>query len=578
MILSRKNYIFLFIVLVGVLYLFNLGSKGLWSSQEARNALAARCMINGELIDWIMPEIAYERSTQKPVLFYWLVALSCIIGKTINSFYVRLPAALSGLLCSLYLLFFCRKMFSFKTGVLVALVLSTSIKFLKMSRTSRIDIFLTLCLVVTLCEFYKYYVDKRRLNLYTGYFFSALAVLSKGPVGIVLPAGIMFVFLFLMKDLKKAVSFFKIDAVIFFIVLVLPYYLLANKVTGGTFFYDFIIRHNIERFTGAAGTFGNRKPIWFYIPHFIGGSMPWIVFGPLLFSFYRFSKNQSSFLSVAVKSDPSATHYAKLVTFFTVWFFVGFAFFSLASFKRSDYILPVFPAFAVIMGICLSDEKFLTKYIRYIYYGIIAIFSFLVLSLIILFTAKFVNLPDLLFNISIVDKYFNNNDYTTLLSICDFARSNFLYILLFAFFLAGLLIYLLSVKVDVVKKFVVIMCSFVVSLYIFYFYKIEPALDEYASLEPFSCRIKEVVDTDTYTFYKFWNHSLAFYLDTEINSFYVPEEFIEYIKTTQNPYFIVERKWFNRLPEEVRSKCVFKTTTGENHRKQIYFIFYDSSK
>lgn len=576
---TSRYIIILYILLciTGAMFLINLGDKGLWSAQEARNALAARDMINGSLENWIMPEIALERSTQKPVFFYWLVSVSCVVGGSVSEFCVRFPAAVSGLLCAVYLFFVGKRLMSTKIGLLAAIVMATCGKFISLSRTSRIDIFLALCMTVILCEFLFFHFDKKRFHLLVAYFFAALAVLSKGPVGIVLPFGVLFVFCLTIRQPKHFFSFISVPAAVLFLVLVIPYYIVASKVTGGEFFYDFIIKHNIERFTGMSGTFGDRKPIWYYIPNFLAGALPWTVFIPLLFAYYKISFTGSEWIRVLRRHDESGeaeqssgnTH---IYTFMMLSFVLIFCFFSLSSFKRGDYILPVYPFFAFLLAGCIADERFLRTYIQWFkaVLGILMVCFVCMLVLIILSIS--VNIPDFLFSIGLIDKYFNNNDRVTIEAIWLFARKNTVLLLVIFGMFTGLLWHVARTGSKQIKKITVLVISIILALYYFYFARIEPFIDRFCTMEPFAKTVNEAVGDESLIIYHFWNHNLAYYLDRELISIYFDHELQETAAASDQVFFVVEQKWFDRLPDDFRAACTVLATTPEYHRKQILVV------
>ncbi len=563
------------------LYLFNLGEKGLWSAQEARNALAAQNIIGGSTVDWIMPEIALERSTQKPVLFYWLVAISCMIGNSVSELYVRLPAALSGLLCALYIFYLGQRLFNRKTGLLAAIVLSSCTKFLSLSRTSRIDIFLTLCLVVILGECLLVYLDKKRYHLVIAYIMAALAVLAKGPVGVIIPVGVLLGFCVLNKRIRNLRLFISLPAVVVFLVLVLPYYAVAAKVTGGDFLYDFLIKHNIERFTGLDGTFGGRKPVWYYFPNFLAGALPWSLFIPLLFSYFKCSFKKSWWFLITRRSTSSQSDSALpadvIYTYLAICFSLVFVFFSLSSFKRGDYILPVYPFFAMMLACCLADESHLIKYIRWLKWGLYGLMTVMGIFFLLVLISSQLNVSELLFNQGIIQKYFNNNDRTMLEAISLYARQHTLILALLFISAIGSIWYVIKTKKDQIRKIVVVLLSIILVVYAFYFASIEPTVDNFCTLKPFAEQINEAVGDHDLVMFHFWNHSLAFYLDRKLISIYFYHELEEYASANEDIYFVVEQKWFDQLSDTMRQQTSILARTPEYHRKKLILCLYPAN-
>ena len=567
-------YLVIVIVFANLLFFINLGEKGLWSSQEARNAIAAKTMLNGTFADWIVPTIEGQRSTQKPILYHWLVNLSCIAGGEVSPFFVRLPSVFCGLICAFYLFYLGQKLLSPKTGFLAAIILVTCIKFLHMSRTSRIDILLTVCLTICLGELLLFYLNGKLRHLYAGYFFSGLSFLSKGPIGIILPVIILTIFLLLKKDTGAIKKFLRPEAICFLLFTLIPYILLVLKITHGSFFEDFILKHNFERFLGAQGTFGKRKPLWFYIPHFLTGTMPWAFFIPLLTIYLRWhltSKHPRETLS-----DTSA-HCKTVHLFFTLVIGVIFTFFSLSSFKRSDYILPVFPAFSLLLGQCLTDEKFLGKklnWIKGVMYVLTGIFLVCFPSA---YIANYFKIYPTLCTCPFFQKYFNENDMTMIYSSFNYFDENKLSI--FAVLLINIILSIsLLLSKSTVKR---ILVSYVIcfsSMYFFYYLNIEAALDKYCNLEPFSEKIKKIASPKQIVFFNGWNHSIAFYINPEIRAITTNDELIECAREKQLYYFITSPDTMNRLPSEIEKNAVVVLRTEPYLRNDFVLAKYCPSQ
>ncbi len=573
--MKNKTVICLLIILVwtSYLFLFHLGQKGLWSSQESRNALAARCMLKGSLKDWVMPVIANERSTQKPVLFYWLVTVSCKLGGEISGLFVRLPSALSGIACVLYLFFLANTLFSRKIGFISSMVLSTCLKFLIMSRTSRIDIFLALCLTVCLGELFLYYRNKRKLHIILAYLFAGLGTLAKGPVAFVLPAMIMTCFLLIEKKPKEILSFLRIEGVLTIIAITLPYYLLANHVTGGTFFMDFIIKHNIERFTGQSGAFGKSKPFWFYIPHILTGSLPWTIFFPLIPFFYRIKIGRKKIFDIYIKDDPEENTNG-VYNFFFISIITIFFFFSISSFKRSDYILPLFPFISIFIGVYLSQlETVITKKYSIIFLLLSTCFLLLIP---ILHYIDFTKLPESISQMEIVENYFNKNDKIMFASICTFFSINKISLILLVLTSLSISIYIsVSIIKLKTKNLAIPILILTTILYSYYYGIVESFTDRYCNLEPFVNRVKKAVPDKKLVSYHFWNHSLGFYLDNNLQGVYGFDALMTFLTENSMEYFVCEQKWFNRLPEENKHEFSVILRTEPFHRKNLLLVKYN---
>src|SRR5262245_52940488 len=185
----------LFPLLAGWLYLLflhGLADRDLWNSHEARAGMDAQSLLAG---DGLLPRLYDDRpDLQKPPLYYWLVAaVARLRGETVDAWAVRLPAALAAILCAGIVAAFgwgCRRA---REGLLAATMLATAVHFTWLGRVGRIDMPLTCAVAATLACFSLADRDntspRHRLGLLlTAYVCLGVAVLLKGPIGIVLPA------------------------------------------------------------------------------------------------------------------------------------------------------------------------------------------------------------------------------------------------------------------------------------------------------------------------------------------------------------------------------------------------------
>ena len=120
-----------------------------------------------------------------------------------------------------------------------------------------------------------YFIEKRRRWIVLFYIFCALAVLSKGPVGIILPFLIVFCFLFFSKNLSVLKDMLVFSGIFLFFLIVMPWYVAATIIGGWEFFHEFIIKQNITRFFDA---FDHIQPFYYYIDRILTHFFPWSLF------------------------------------------------------------------------------------------------------------------------------------------------------------------------------------------------------------------------------------------------------------------------------------------------------------
>jgi 4-amino-4-deoxy-L-arabinose transferase-like glycosyltransferase len=173
-----------------LLMLWGVWGYDLWAPDEPYFGEGAREMVvDGQ---WAVPHVNGDVTTDKPPLFFWLIALfSLPIGK-VSSLTARLPSVLAGLGTVGLTIRLGRRQGGAAAGALAGIVLMTTYLFWDKARTAQIDALLCCLILVALSAFESFRAgtaDGRRAGLlfWTA---AALAVLAKGPVGFLVPAGI----------------------------------------------------------------------------------------------------------------------------------------------------------------------------------------------------------------------------------------------------------------------------------------------------------------------------------------------------------------------------------------------------
>lgn len=350
------------------LFFFQLGTRDLVSSHEARAAQNAQRMLDtGE---WGLPTLFDgQRDLQKPPAFYWLVALTgALTGGHVGPWAARLPAALAAVGCVALVYWFLRRE-GYRAGAVVAAVtLATANHFIAIGRTARIDVPLTCAVAVSLLAFYRGTgarasgpLSDRSGRTPTGagartsearapvwFLLSALAagfaVLLKGPVGLALIGTTAVAFLVVERfasvpdERPRLPLRFAVLGVLVVVAVAAPWFVWAERATGGEFVRVFFWYHNVARFTGEADALASH-PWWYYGPRFALAFAP----GTLL-------------LPVGVWGVRSgAWGESRALRFGAVWLVVMVAVLSAARFKRADYLLPVFPGAALVVG-CAAER------------------------------------------------------------------------------------------------------------------------------------------------------------------------------------------------------------------------------
>ncbi len=326
-----------------VIFTINIGSDGIYSAQEGRAAIVAANMLKTG--DYWHVTIKGEPETEKPILCYWFYAAT---GKIfgVNEFSVRLPSVLSAIFCVLLTAWLGNRIYGRTTGLLSGYILTTMVGFINLGRLARIDIVLCACYTLAMIFLYTGYLEKKKSNwhIYLFYVVLALGVLIKGPVAVILAGLTILALLIKERNLKAIWELKPVSGLIIGLIIAAPWYVYESIRTQGMFAFDFFWNQNIDRFLGINTEYcgGQRKTFLYYFPKLFTGALPWspLVFFALPAFRKKFTKLRSE-------------------TYFLVfWVLTVFVFFSLSAIKRGDYILPLYPALAILIAryVALIDE------------------------------------------------------------------------------------------------------------------------------------------------------------------------------------------------------------------------------
>lgn len=333
---NHDRYPLYLVLLAGLIFLPFLGSRDFWAPVEPRYAEIARVMfVKGE---WIVPTVNGDLYTDKPILFFWLVLIFSKLAGSVNEWTVRLPAALGALGAVLTTYKLGKDVFSPKIGFMAAVAFATSVRVILEARWAHVDmLFAFLFLLSMLFAARAILVKGNRHEMIAAYVFMALATLTKGLIGVVLPALILLTYVAVRRDWRLLAEARLPLGIPLFLVIAAPWFYLVNQATDGKWLGDFVYIHHIRRFTDPLG---HREPFYYYFTTLPVDLLPWTVFAlPALFA-YKPSKK--------LFAEPRSL-------FFTLWFFVVFIFFSLSDSKRDLYLLPLLPVAALFVAIYLED-------------------------------------------------------------------------------------------------------------------------------------------------------------------------------------------------------------------------------
>lgn len=346
---------FLLIFFCLFLFFHKLGMVSLFDVDEAVFAEATREMV--ETGNWLTPQYNYTNRYDKPILFYWLMAIAYkVFG--IGELQARFMSALFGTILVIALFYFTKKAVGRNWGLLTSLIAATSLEVIVYSRSAVTDITLTFFITMSLLCFYMGFNSPTRgkagfpllRNTATGsgggkswylgfYIFTALAVLTKGPIGIVTPGLTAITFTLITGTFKRTLKEMKLlYGITLFIIIAVPWYALEIGVNGWEYINAFFVKHNLRRYTGVIS--GHGGPIYYFLPVLLLGFFPWSPFLP--YAIYKYTPWRIRNITL--------TSGQQFFLFASVWFTVTFIFFSLSRTKLPNYILLLFPALAIMAG------------------------------------------------------------------------------------------------------------------------------------------------------------------------------------------------------------------------------------
>jgi 4-amino-4-deoxy-L-arabinose transferase-like glycosyltransferase len=356
--------------LVYLLFFHRLADRDLWSSHEARAAMDAQTILDEG--DWGLPHLYDGRlELQKPPLYYWLVALLARCrGGQVDAWAVRLPATLSAVGCVVGVFLLLWRRGRPLAGVLAAAILATALHFTWLARVGRIDMPLTLTVVIVLGGLYLVYRGGtqegddiapprgRPLNgivLVMVYLALAAGLLLKGPVALVLPVVAMGLHLLLERELPAPWRLGRWRQLInrlglwwglsLALGLAATWFVWANAETHSELWKTFFWHHNLDRALGETALGRRDHPWWLYGPLFFWDFLPWSVLLPAAaWLFWRRG---------GWADDPEAR-------FGAAWLGGMLIVLSCVAFKRSDYLLPAYPGAALLLG-CAGERWYLAS-------------------------------------------------------------------------------------------------------------------------------------------------------------------------------------------------------------------------
>ena len=324
--------ILLLVIIYGLLWFGTLNYRHLIPSDEGRYAEIAREMlVTG---DWITPRYNGYKYFEKPPLQAWATA-AAFQAFGIGDWQARLWTALTGFLTILLVGFTGARIFNARAGWLAAVVLASSPMWIISGHFNSLDMGLSSFLVAALCSLLLAQTSHNKNNcrnwMWACWIFMALATLSKGVIGAAIPAIVFIAYSISTWDWKIWTRLRLFSGTILFLAITAPWFALVAQ-RNPEFLEFFFIHEHLQRFT--QDDHSRTGPIYYFVPLLLIGLLPWILQVPGAFA-QAWSERRREFSAGWL---------------LVCWFAVIFAFFSVSHSKLPGYIIPVFPALALIIG------------------------------------------------------------------------------------------------------------------------------------------------------------------------------------------------------------------------------------
>lgn len=340
--MNPRYHLPLLIALAAALFLINLGGYDLWPPDEPRFAQVAQEMLQSG--DYLVPRMNDRPYTEKPPMLFWMAAAFSWPAGNVTELTARLPLALAGIITVILTYLLAKRMFDPRIAFWSALILITNQRFWWQARFGQIDMLLTVFVTAAILCLWLWHESRQQRWLVGLYLAMAAALLTKGPPGLVFP--LFLALAFYWRDRATWKQLHPIVGTVFALAVAAAWMLparMAITVESGMGAGDGIaanlFRQTIGRFF--LGISHAQWP-WFYGTHLPLDLAPWALFLPWTLHWVWKQRNTT-----------------EAMRFLLCWTVPALIFFSICIGKRSVYLLPLYPAMAILIAqsvLTMMDE------------------------------------------------------------------------------------------------------------------------------------------------------------------------------------------------------------------------------
>jgi 4-amino-4-deoxy-L-arabinose transferase-like glycosyltransferase len=323
------------LIAFGVIWFWGIGHRPLFNTDEGRYAEIPREMLVSG--NWVTPRLDGLRYFEKPPLQYWMTAAAyAIFG--VHDWAARLATTLASFFTVLFAGLAAARLYGREAGWYAAVALAGSFYFGFLGHFNTLDAVLALAMSVNLFGFLlaQRAPPGSRAELawmLVSWAGAALAVLTKGLIGIILPGAVLVVYLLLRRDWGLIRRLRLPAGIVLFFAMTLPWFIAVSLANHGFLWQFFMVQQFLRFLTPAQHRPG---PWWYFIPLLVLAVLPWLI------------------AAARALVHPTAKLLARgrfnYTVLLWVWIVLIFVFFSASHSKLPSYILPIIPALALLIG------------------------------------------------------------------------------------------------------------------------------------------------------------------------------------------------------------------------------------
>lgn len=325
------------LLVLGVIWFGTIGHRALFQTDEGRYAEIPREMVQSG--NWLTPRLDGFKYFEKPPLQYWATAVSfTLFGE--HTWSARLYTTVTGFLTLLLIAFTGWQLWGGRASWLAFCVALGSLYLMLMGHFNTLDMGVTFWMTLNLAAFLLAQseperIARRRAYMYVSWTASALAVMSKGLIGVVLPGAVLLLYVLIQRDARLLKRLHYYGGVALFVVFGVPWFVWVT-IRNPEFFHYFFIYQHFERYLD--NTAHRPGPIWYFLPILLLGILPWV-------------RETWIVLREGIRK-PHVEPDGRIDAVWLLWLYAVFIFlfFSFSSSKLPSYILPIMPALALLLG------------------------------------------------------------------------------------------------------------------------------------------------------------------------------------------------------------------------------------